>query len=158
MWPSMGNFLIDITKKLLVSIIVTLIFVICALFYTEPIKAAVYFFSPSWYVNYWYILLCSILFAVLEGFCAVNWPSRIYIAVLIGFTFVCAVIFSIYELGSFILQSISVVYYFALFCFILSQILLFGILTLWWLVQKIIISIPPSRSSPDSAAGPRPCP
>lgn len=92
-----GDFVVDVFKKLIVTIVATPIIALATFVYSSTILAAVSSFGTDWYAEYWYLVVMCSLVAVLEGYALYRYRSLFPWFLIV--TIALVVLFSLYRLN-----------------------------------------------------------
>jgi hypothetical protein len=134
-WNSFADFAIDIFKKLLVSLIATLILVIPTFIYSHVFLVALSSFDTDWYGEYWHLVIILFLLAVLEGY--LLYKKRSLFPWFVVFTIVLAAAFALYRLHI-LPEGWPLWPFFCLFLLVLFHLLLIGSFVTWRIVANIM--------------------
>ncbi len=99
MWRGLGDFVVDLCKKLIITVISVPIITFATLIYLKSISVAISSFGWDFYTVYWYLVVGSFLLGVLAGYVLYN--SRTFFPILVLITIVLIAIFSAYRLHLF---------------------------------------------------------
>jgi hypothetical protein len=135
MWKSALDFVVDIIKKLIVAVVAAAITAIAAMIYFHSIAVGLSSFGGSWWNDYWYLPVALGLLKLLEGYFLYKY--RGLFPVILGITFISAVVFSLYRLNVLPAESVPLVVFFCLFVFILFNTALVVSFIVWRIVANI---------------------
>ena len=96
MWRGWWEFVIDIVKKMIVTVVTAPILAVAIVVYANSISVAISSFRLDFYATYWYLVVSSLLLSVL--FAYVLYKRRAFFPILVPFTLVLTAIFSSYRL------------------------------------------------------------
>jgi hypothetical protein len=138
MWKSALDFVVDLIKKLIVAVIAAAITAIAVGIYFHSIVVALSSFGLSWWDQYWYLVVTLGLFALFEGY--LLYKKRGFFPILLGITFLGALVFSLYRLNVFSVQSVPLVVVFCLFVLILFNSAVIAGFIIWRIIANMASS------------------
>lgn len=138
MWKGWGDFILDLIKKEIVTIVSVPILAFATIIYANSISAAISSFRLDFYTTYWYLVVASFLLAVLSAHTL--YKTRAFFPILVVSTIILIAIFSAYRLHLFptALQTLPMWVPFLIYLLALFNLVVIMAFVVWRIIANMI--------------------